>query len=78
MLVDNRRLIRNMLEEILPKDEVGDGFFKFEALVRDIFYKLCKSYENWGYEYFYEISDEDLEDMCEANGYEFLADGTVF
>lgn len=34
MLVDNRRLIRNMLEEILPKDEVGDGFFKFEALVR--------------------------------------------
>ena len=34
MLVDNRRLIRSMLEEILPKEEVGDGFFKFEALVR--------------------------------------------
>lgn len=51
---------------------------KFEALVRDIFNKLCKSYENWGYEYFYEISEEDLEDVCEANGYEFLEDGTVF
>lgn len=51
---------------------------KFEALVRDIFYKLCKSYEKEGYEYFYEISDEDLEEICEANEYEFLEDGTVF
>lgn len=34
MLVDNRRLIRSMLEDVLPKEEVGDGFFKFEALVR--------------------------------------------
>jgi hypothetical protein len=51
---------------------------KFETLVRDIFGKLCKSYEKWGYEFFYEISDEDLEEFCEANEYEFLADGTVF
>ena len=51
---------------------------KFEKLVRDIFAKLCRSYEKMGYEYFYEISDEDLEDMCEANGYEFLEDGTLF
>ena len=51
---------------------------KFEQLVRNIFYKLCRSYEKWGYEYFYEISDEELEEMCEANGYEFLEDGTVF
>ncbi len=34
MLVDNRRLIRSMLEDVLPKEEVGDGFFKFEALIR--------------------------------------------
>lgn len=51
---------------------------KFEKLVREIFETLCASYEKWGYEYFYEISEEDLEEMCEANGYEFLADGTVF
>ena len=51
---------------------------KFEKLVRDIFETLCASYERYGYEYFYEISDEDLEEMCEANEYEFLADGTVF
>ena len=51
---------------------------KFEKLVRDIFRTLCKSYEKWGYEYFYEISNEDLEEICEANGYEFLENGKVF
>lgn len=51
---------------------------KFEALVKEIFETLCKFYENWGYKYFYEISEEDLEEICEANQYEFLEDGTVF
>lgn len=51
---------------------------KFEQVVRNIFKILCDSYERWGYEYFYEISEEDLKEICEANGYEFLEDGTVF
>ena len=51
---------------------------KFEELVRNIFATLCKMYEEWGYKYFYEIDDEDLEEICEANDYEFLEDGTVF
>ena len=51
---------------------------KFEKLVRDIFGTLCKSYEKWGYEFFYEISEEDLAEVCEANGYEFLENGKLF
>lgn len=51
---------------------------KFETMVQEIFAELCTSYERQGYEYFYEISDEDLEEMCEANGYEFMEDGTIF
>ena len=51
---------------------------KFEELVKGIFGTLCKGYEKWGYNYFYEIDEEDLEDICEANEYEFLADGTIF
>ena len=51
---------------------------KFEELVKGIFTELCRSYEEQGYDYFYEISEEDLEEMCEANGYEFLKDGTAF
>lgn len=55
-----------------------DVLDKFENLVREIFGTLCMVYEKWGYNFFYEISDEDLEEMCEANGYEFLEDGTIF
>lgn len=55
-----------------------DVLKKFEKLVRGIFRTLCKSYEKWGYEYFYEISEEDLEEICESNEYEFMEDGTVF
>jgi hypothetical protein len=51
---------------------------KFEKLVRNMFSKLCKSYEDWGYEFFYEIPEDELEEICEANEYEFLEDGTVF
>lgn len=51
---------------------------KFEQMVIDVFESLCNLYEENGYKYFYEISEEDLEECCEANEYEFLADGTFF
>lgn len=51
---------------------------KFESLVKGIFETLCNSYEKWGYEYFYEIDEETLDELCEANGYEFLANGKIF
>ena len=51
---------------------------KFEDLVRGIFGTLCEVYEKWGYEYFYEVDEETLDEICEANEYEFLADGTIF
>lgn len=51
---------------------------KFEKLVREMFGKLCRTYEKWGYDYFYEISEEDLEEACEANGWEFLENGMIF
>lgn len=51
---------------------------KFETMVRKIFRTLCKSYEKQGYDFFYEIDEEDLEEHCEANGYEFLEDGTIY
>ena len=67
--LDNYSYYKNINKEVLEK---------FEGLVCGIFKTLCKGYENWGYDYFYEISEEDLEEMCEANEYEFLEDGTVF
>lgn len=55
-----------------------DTLKKFENLVKGIFHTLCNAYEKWGYNYFYEVSEEDLEDACNANGWEFLEDGTVY
>lgn len=39
---------------------------------------LDKDNENAGYNYFYEISEEDLKEICENNNYEFLKDGTIY
>lgn len=55
-----------------------EALSKFEKLVREMFGKLCRTYEKWGYDYFYEISEEDLEEACEANGWEFLENGMIF
>ena len=55
-----------------------DVLKKFETLVKGIFSTLCNSYEKQGYEYFYEIDEETLEEICEANEYEFLENGKIF
>lgn len=61
---------RDINEEVLKK---------FERLVRDIFSVLCEYYEKIGYEWFYdEVSDEEVEECCEANEYEFLEDGSLY
>ena len=44
----------------------------------DKWYKeTCDAYEKRGYEYFYEISEEDLEEVCAFNEYEFFVDGEL-
>ena len=51
---------------------------RFEKFVKDLFKSLAKEYEERGYNYFYEIEESDLAEICEANEYEFLEDGTLF
>lgn len=51
---------------------------RFEKFVKDLFKSLAKKYEERGYNYFYEIEESDLAEICEANEYEFLEDGTLF
>lgn len=51
---------------------------KFEKLVIDIFTTLCRGYEEDGYKYFYEVEDEEMTETCEANGWEFLEDGSYY
>lgn len=51
---------------------------KFEKLTKNLFAELCKMYEKWGYEYFYEVSEEEMQETCEANEWEFYEDGTLW
>ena len=51
---------------------------KFEKMVRDFFGELCAEFEKVGYNYLYEIDDEEVEEICEANNYEFTIDGEFF
>ena len=50
---------------------------KFEDAVISLFTELCRMYEEWGYKYFYEVSDEEMIDICDANGWEFDEDGNL-
>ena len=51
---------------------------KFNKLVGEYLDDLCGEFEKDGYAYFYEISDEDLQEACEANDWTFTADGKFF
>lgn len=52
-----------------------------EKIVKNIidwYMEECDKFEESGYSYFYEIDDDELEDICDSNGYTFLEDGTIF
>lgn len=55
-----------------------DVLEKFNKLAGQYLDNLCKEFEENGYDWFYEISDEDLQEHCEANDYEFLEDGKFY
>lgn len=51
---------------------------KFNNLAGEYLDNLCGEFEKRGYSYFYEASDEDVEEACEANEWTFTADGKLF
>lgn len=51
---------------------------KVEENVKAWYFAKCKEFENNGYAFFYEISEEDLNEICEANEYEFLENGKYY
>ena len=51
---------------------------KFENFVRKFFSELNNIFEEEGYNFLYNASEEEIEDLCEANDYMFLEDGTLF
>lgn len=67
------------LKENEPEREIN--FILFEEFLKesiDYISKFCSDFEKSGYEYFYEISESELSEICDVNGYEFLEDGTLY
>lgn len=60
------------------RDIQTDIIFKLEKLVISIFSFLAKCYEEDGYKYLYEVDEDEISEVCESNGWEFLADGRYF
>lgn len=55
-----------------------DVLKKFDEDCKEYMEKLCSDFERDGYSYFYEVDDDEMIDMCEANEWEFTADGKIF
>lgn len=46
--------------------------------IKNWYFEQCSRFEQWGYDYFYEISEEDLKETCDCNNWEFYEDGRMF
>ena len=55
-----------------------DVLEKLEKYVIIVMERLCSDYEKYGYDFFYNVDDEVIEETCEANEWEFLEDGTFY
>lgn len=54
-----------------------DTIKDFVAQVYEYFQELDRTWENTGYEFFYEISDEEMQEISDANEYEYYEDGRL-
>ena len=62
----------------LDKIKYSGAIEKFQYAVRDLFNNLNKYWERYGYDFLYNISDNQFEDFCNANGWEFHENGIIW
>lgn len=51
---------------------------KMETYVKRVIRKYCLDWEETGYKYLYEPDEEEVEESCNINEWEFLEDGTYY
>lgn len=58
---------------------INKGLIKrFHNAIVDTFEEYCQRWEDAGYEYIYNITDEEMEKLSSANGLEYTADGKIY
>lgn len=65
------------LEEEAYTDKENAIVEKVRENIASWYLDVCGKYEEWGYSYFYEITDEQAQDECDCNQYTFFEDGKV-
>lgn len=74
-LADRIELDRTYEDE-LSGDEIK-LLDELETFAQDVMGEINSTFEDNGYDYFYEMSDEEARDMADANDYEFTEDGEL-
>lgn len=59
-------------------DADADLLNRVNAALISLFSEICASYEEWGYEFLYDIDDDTLSEVFEANDWEFTEDGELY
>ena len=79
--VDRLYLASHIIDE-LEEDNVSnintDLVERVSDAILDYMEKLEKSFYDWGMKYFYEVSDEEMEEISNENGWEYLEDGKTW
>lgn len=69
--------IDEFVEELKIKNIKKDIIEKFFNDLLEYFDNLDKTIERQGYDYLYNIDDDEFSDICVWNDWEFLEDGTI-
>ena len=51
---------------------------KLKKYIVKIISYFCKEYENYGYDYLYNVDDEEMQETCEVNSWKFFENGKYF
>ena len=60
------------------RDYDGETVARFNDAIREAVSAFCSKWKEYGYKYLYEIDEDEMRDICDANGYEFTEDGMIF
>lgn len=55
-----------------------DIILKFQATLQEFFGNLNRYWEKFGYDFLYNITDEDYDEMSDVNGWEYLENGEFY
>ena len=74
-LADRLEVVPNNDEDLTDEDTAL--LSDLENFAREVMEAINSKFEKNGYDYFYEMSEEEVRDMADANEYEFTEDGEL-